>query len=276
MRTHPQLGSVLGPVITRYLALKQALGRVYAVERAVLQSLDLFLAASQSLRAEFTARTFARWCQAQQHLTAGVRRNRMRIVRNLCLYRRRTEPACFVPDPAQFPSPHQPVRPYIFTQTEIARLVAAARALQPTEGSPLRPETFHLAVVLLYTTGLRLGELLRLRVGDYNPSDHTLLVGPSKFHRSRCLPVSPDASRVVDGHLRARRLKRLPASAEMPLLWNGYAGGRGYTAWGLHQGLRTLLTVSRIHKPDGRLPRIHDFRHNAGSRIMPGGIRGAA
>jgi integrase len=226
-----------------------------------LQSLDSFLVASQSAQAELTAGAFAGWCETQQHLTAGVRRNRMRIVRNLCLYRRRTEPACFVPDPAQFPSPHQTVRPYIFTEAEIARLVAVARALQHTEGSPLRPETYHLAVVLLYTTGLRRGELLRLRVGDYNHSDHTLLVGPSKFHRSRCLPVSLDASRVVDGYLRARQLKRLPSSAEMPLLWNGYTGGRGYSAGGLGLGFRTLLTVSRIHKSDGRLPRIHDFRH---------------
>ena len=54
-------------------------------------------------RADLDAENFAAWCRTREHLTSGVRRNWMRVVRNLCLYRRRTEPACFVPDPSQFP-----------------------------------------------------------------------------------------------------------------------------------------------------------------------------
>jgi hypothetical protein len=83
--------------------------------------------------------------------------NRLRIVRNFCLYRRRTTPTGFVPDPALFPPPHPPRRPYIFTEGEIARLLRATRMLARTPSSPLRPDVFRLALVLLYTTGLRRG-----------------------------------------------------------------------------------------------------------------------
>ena len=89
----------------------------------------------------------------------------MQIVRNLCLYRRRTHPACFVPDSTQFPQRHQAVRPYIFTEAEVIRLLAAANQLRPNSRSPLCPENFRLALVLLYTMGLRRGELLRLATG---------------------------------------------------------------------------------------------------------------
>jgi len=97
----------------------------------------------------------------------------MVIVRKFCLYRRRTVPDCFVPDSTLFPTPGQTVTPYIFSEAEIARLMRAASSLQRSPYSPLRPEVVRLAVVLLYTTGLRIGELLRLVVGDIDPREGT-------------------------------------------------------------------------------------------------------
>jgi integrase len=250
--------SALGPTITRYLALKRALGRRYAVERDVLKSLDTFLKIEG---ADLTADSFTRWCRTQQHLTRGVRRNRMRIVRNLCLYRRRTEPTCFVPDLLLFPDPHEPVQPYIFTEAEIGRLLRETTTLNRPLGSPLRPELFRLAITLLYTTGLRRGELLGMRVGDYDARERTLLVRETKFHKSRLLPLSRDGSHELEGHLQARRAQRLPVFAETPLIWNGRAGGKAYTAVGFGDVLRDLFRSADIRKPDGHLPRIHDFRH---------------
>ena len=251
--------SVLGPVIARYLALKEALGRRYANERAVVRSLDAFLAATHAL--DLTAALFDRWCHGHQHLTATVRRNRMRIVRNLCLYRRRHEADCFVPDLALFPTPHQAVRPYIFSAAEIARLLDAARRLPPRWASPVRRETFQLALVLLYTTGLRRGELLRLTLEDYDFAERTLRVRASKFHKSRLLPLSPDGARAIDCTLRARQQRRLPVTPETPFLWHRGPGGPGYTGVGFGTGIRALLRTAQIRRPNGRLPRIHDFRH---------------
>jgi integrase len=250
--------SVMGPTIARYLSLKEALGRRYAVERDVLKLLDSFLAPTAS---DLSPETFDRWCLMQDHLTSGVRRNRMRIVRNLCLYRRRTEAACFVPNAALFPHQHQYIRPHIFTEGEIAALLRVADALVPTASSPLRRQAFRLAIVLLYTTGLRRGELLRLTLGDYEPHESTLLVRASKFHKSRLVPISADASREMGVYIETRRAHRMPLSAETPLLWNLYQGGKPYTGGGFGQSIRALLRTSRIRTAAGRLPRVHDFRH---------------
>ena len=51
--------SVLYSSIHRYLELKQALGRGYAIERHVLFALDRFLADTPA--ADLTAETFAGW-----------------------------------------------------------------------------------------------------------------------------------------------------------------------------------------------------------------------
>lgn len=254
--------SALAPVIERYLTLKQTLGRQYNVERNILYSLDQFLVKSTSKRRELTADTFFQWCQTMEHLSSGVRRYRMRVVRNFCLYRQRREPLCFVPDSSLFPSPHQLVRPYIFSPAEIERLLKETRNLKRTAWSPLRPELFRLIVVLLFTTGIRRGELLRLKVSDYDPHQAVLSIRASKFHKSRILPLPNDVRLEMDSYLQALRRQRLTITPEMPLIWNGYRGGRAYTPQSLRWGLEQLLEAAKIRKPDGRMPRIHDFRHS--------------
>lgn len=222
-----------------------------------MQSLDRFLAESKA--GDLTAETFAQWCQRQQHLSSGVLRNRMRIVRNFCLYRQRAQTDCFVPDLRLFPTPHQPVQPYIFTDADVARLLQTATTLKPAPRSPLRPEVFRLAVVLLYTTGLRRSELVRLSVGDYDPQARTLRVCESKFHKSRVLPLSLDTTREINAYLQARRRHKRSMSPTDPLVWNGY--GQSYTGSGIWQGIRKLLHLAEIRTLQGRLPRTHDLRH---------------
>jgi integrase len=251
--------SVLGPFVTRYLMLKRTLGRGYATERDVLQHLDAFLAATSS---DLSPESFAHWAHSLEHLTSGVRRNRMRIVRNLCLYRRRSDPTCFLPDILQFPHPHQPIRPHIFSDTEITRLLIAASELTPTNGAPLRSQAYRLALVLLYTTGMRRGECLRLAIRDYDPRDHTLLIRESKFHKSRLLPLSQDGWREVDRYLDAEHTCHPAIPVERLLLWNRYQGGKGYTGSGFTAGMLSLFRITNIRTSSGGWPRVHDFRHS--------------
>ena len=116
------LESCLSSSIRRYLELKQALGRSFANERRVLELLDAFMARTSA--ADLTQAEFEHWCKTHTHLTPTVRRNAMRIVRNFCLYRRRTELNCFVPDQCLFPAPHQAVQPHISQQDRLAQHAA--------------------------------------------------------------------------------------------------------------------------------------------------------
>ena len=247
--------SALAPTIHRYLTLKRALGRQYAMHERILAHLDRFLAGRG---ADLGAETFAAWCLTFQHLASGNRRAWMREVRNACLYRRRREPGCFVPDERLFPLLHQPVRPHIFTECQIGQLLAAARTRGPTDNSPLCPEMMRLAIVLLYTTGMRRRELTRLTVGDYDPRERTLLIRESKFHKSRLIPVSGDTAREIAHVLDVRRQRRFPVGADTPLLWHRY---RAYCGGGLGCAIRALVRQTGIRTASGHLPRVHDFRH---------------
>jgi len=251
------------PVIDRYVSLKRSLGRGYRNEEYVLRLLDGFL--SRENREEvpdLNPELFAAWCSKQRHLTRTVRRSRMRIVRNLCLYRRRSEPGCFVPDHELFPRNHQPTSPYIFTEDDVRRLLAEADKLEPTGPSPLRRENHRLAVVLLFTTGIRRGELVRLTLGDFNDGEKTLAIRETKFHKSRLVPLSTSAAAEAIGFLERRRAAGAPQMPTSPLLWNRYDGGGAYTGEGLAMGLHALMRDAGIVKQDGRVPRVHDMRHS--------------
>lgn len=111
--------------------------------------------------ADLDQNLFDAWSKSFAELAANVQRNRQHEVRNFCLYRQRTEPNCFVPDANRFPWPCPCRAPVIFGPDAVARMLAIATQQHATPGSPPLPAILRLAAVLLYTAGLRRGELLR-------------------------------------------------------------------------------------------------------------------
>jgi integrase/recombinase XerD len=252
--------SGLAAVFQRYVGMKRALGRQFNSATHALQSLDRLLA--KDGYPDLNANAFNAWCRAQEHLASGVRRVRMLEVHAFCLYRRRTEPECFLPDPQAFPPYHQRLRPHIFTESEIARLLNAASSMKSNPSTPLRPELTRLAIVLLFTTGMRRGELLNLTEGDYNRQESTLHIRRTKFYKSRLLPVHEDIANEIERYLAIRAKLKLPSSATTPLMWNATQGGRAYTGTGISYCIKPLLLQCGIKAESGFAPRIHDFRHS--------------
>lgn len=254
---HTPLRSALGPVIDAYLQLQRALGYAYRNEARILARLDNFLADRRATT--LTAADFAAWSGAEAHLSPATRRIHMRVVHHLCLYQRRTDPRCFVPDPQGFPprAPAQP--PFILTERHILALLRHAADLPATRDSPLRPAVYRLAIVLLYTAGLRRGELVRLTLADWDRAQGTLRIEASKFGKSRLVALSADARHELQRYSKRRR--GWPAAAADPLLAHGPDARRAYSGPGLGDGLRQLFRAAEVRDARGNWPRVHDLRH---------------
>jgi len=141
----PMFLSRLAPVLSRYVDLKRALGRRFDLPARTLQSLDRFLRERSAQYPDLNAAAFEGWCHTHEHVSSGVRRVRMLEVAGFCLYRRRTEPQCFAPDPSSFPAYHQRVKPYIFlrgrgseTPSRGLRLAALSGIASAPGGDPPR------------------------------------------------------------------------------------------------------------------------------------------
>lgn len=213
---------------------------------------------------DLSGEMFIAWSAGLEHLSSTNRRNHMRVVRNFCLYRQRSHSDTFIPDPLSFPANHQSLSPYIFLESDVSRLLDATRYLQPSINSPLRSENLRLGILLLFTAGLRRGELLNLTLGDFNSEEGTLLIRATKFHKSRILPLAPSVSAELAAYLALRNERKLPMEANSSLIWNRHNGseGRGYTGTGFFQNWRLLCTALEIFTEKGTPPRIHDLRHS--------------
>jgi integrase len=141
-------------------------------------------------------------------------------------------------------------------------MLLAADAVRPSVDSSLRPKVLRLATVLLYSAGLRRGELIGLQLGDVNPRDAVLRIRQSKFHKSRWVPLSRDAGDELRHYLQQRQRQWGMAAPCDPLLCHGTRRCSGYTGTGLSDGLHKLMEAAGVHGWDGRRPRIHDLRHS--------------
>jgi integrase/recombinase XerD len=162
--------------------------------------------------------------------------------------------------------------PYIFNEQEFLRLSEAALRF-PSARSPLRPQTLHMMLVLAYCVGLRIGETLRLNVGDFDPDDRTIEIRCTKFFKSRRLPLSDSVVSALHSYFVARQQAGAPTEPDSALFWHRQAAGR-YSRAMAESLLISVLRRAELKPDAGRIgPHVHDLRHYAPSRTMPHGQR---
>ncbi len=249
--------------VEAYLRHFRALGLRYRGVEHVLSVLGRHLTASGAQ--DLSATHFERWCRSRAHLHSNSRRKAEQIVRRFCLYRRRSEPPTFVPAADGFSRLRPYVRPVILEPEQVARMLEAADRLAPTRSSPLLPAVSRIATVLLYTCGLRSGELRRLCVEDIEEHGAVLRIRDSKFHKSRLVPLSDSARDEVCGYLKQRSTfaVAVAAPAAGPFICHRHGGGvRPYSEPGFQSLIRRVIAAAQVCDSEGRVPRIHDLRHS--------------
>ena len=261
----PPTDTIFGAAVAKFVSHQRAFGRSYAVQEFVLTAIARYV--SQQGTSDLSAPLYHRWCKAQQHLSSTSLHESQILLRKFCLFRRRSTPRCFVPDATTFARRRPPRAPVIVTPAQVASLLQAAKILSPSIHNPLRAATTRIAIVLLYTAGLRRGELARMQLRDVDAEEGLLYVRESKFHRSRWVPLSNGAKRELQAYLRQRLRKPFERDPATPLLCNGNrsygrSGWHNYCGAGLAQGLRELIQQTNVRGADGRYPTVHDFRHS--------------
>jgi integrase/recombinase XerD len=246
--------------IDTWLIHQRSLGRGYVEAEWILNHLRRHIIATGTT--DLDQAGFDRWCDSFRHLSATTRRGRQLAVRKFCCFRRRTEAHCFVPDPLYFARLVPYRRPLIVAPEQVARLLAVAGQLTATANSPLLPAVMRIAVILLYTAGLRRGELIRLNLEDVEPRTGLLRIRASKFHKSRLVPLSPDASDALRAYLCQRLAAPYQVDPAAPLLCCGWRGRHRYSGGGLGEAISRLFIAAEVMDGEGRRPRVHDLRHS--------------
>ena len=163
-----------------YLAVRRSAG--YKLE-SVARMLSSFVAFAERAGAgTLTTDLALSWATQPQQASPIWLAHRLSAVRGFAAYLHALDPAAEIPPADLLPAPgYQPAPPYLYSDADIAALLAAARRLTP----PLQAATFETLLGLLAVTGLRIGEAMRLDRDDIDWDENVLLVRSSKFGRSR-------------------------------------------------------------------------------------------
>jgi integrase len=180
---------------------------------------------------------------------------RLSIARGFATYLRALDPASEVPPPDLLPRKRTRANPYLYTETEIEALMAAAETLR----FPLRQATYQTLIGLLATTGARIGELIALDRNDLDVAQRSLLVRNAKFGDTRMLPLHQTTVDALSSYadLRDQHWPR-PKTAAFFISTAGTRLAYGNVCTTFRYLVRTAGLQPRSKSCR---PRIHDFRH---------------
>jgi integrase/recombinase XerD len=241
--------------IEDYIALRRSLGFKLNDMAADLTKFASFL--EQKAAPYITTALALEWAmQSTDHLPSHWAR-RLGFVRVFARHWSATDPRTEIPPAGLLPFRAQRARPYLYTEQEIQRLLAAAKSLSPASG--LRPWTYHCLFGLLAVSGLRISEAIKLERQDVDFYQGVLTIRQTKFNKNRLIPLHTSTRDVLSEYAEHRdRLVPNPSSSCFLLNDCGRCLERSAVR-------RTFYDLSRqigLRGPaDHTGPRIHDFRH---------------
>jgi site-specific recombinase XerD len=244
----------LAQAVSAYVACKQSLGMRFATEARALKSfsralgdVDLDRIEPEQVRAflDGTGPMTRFWYRKLDALRGFYR---------FALARRYTPRS---PLPTNVPRCPQAFVPYIYSEEEIKRLLAAAASRERCNLSSLTCRTL---LLVLYGTGLRIGEALGLDVADVDLESALLRIRETKFYKTRIVPVGADLTRVLRDYL-LERSKGAPIPADGPFLLTRQ--GKRPSRAGAEEAFKQLRRQAKVSRIDGSRyqPRLHDMRH---------------
>jgi len=247
--------SPLANLMTEFLREKQTCGYRYQRESYELLRLDRFLCRTGLKTAGLPRDIVDEWTAKQAHEKPGTQKLPVIRIRQFALFLRQHGIDAYVPEGTKIPVNRIEFTPYIFRREEIEKILQAVDRMPSDTRTPMRhlimPEIFR----LLYCCGMRINEVLHLKIEDVDLGSGVLTVRDGKFSKDRLVPMAPSTT------LRLRRYASVLGNSSeffFPAPDDG-----PYSKETVYQIFRQLLLASHIpHGGRGRGPRLHDLRHS--------------
>jgi len=255
--------SVLAQHLDEYLQLRRSLGHKLADAHRVL---PWFVSYLDERDIEFvTVETALAW-SLERVVPDGSRvpAQRMMAVRGFARYLSGVDPPTEVPPAGTIRHPKRWRRPFIYTDADVLALIEQADLLI---AQPLRSATYRTLIGLLATTGVRVGEALRLDRCDLDRCEGVLRIRESKFGKSRLVPLHASTVDALERYDHTRQ--RLFPDPSTDSLFVSLRGTRVIyeCVWPVH---RKLCEHAGVGARSTVTPRIHDHRHSFAVKTLLG------
>jgi len=246
--------------LEQYLALRRALGFKLEGEGRLLSQFVAYLDDHEAR--SITIEDAIGWATRPAQASPRWHAKRLSMARRFAAYLNARDPSVQIPPPGLIRSGRSRATPYLYADAEITALVQAATTLR----TPLLTATYQALIRMLWVTGLRIGEAVRLDDGDVDTRRELLTVRQTKFGKSRLVPLHPATMAALASY--QRRRDQLRPHANTTALLVNISGAR--------LGVRSVhytwpLLVQRAGLAPRSVscrPRVHDLRHGFAVRTL--------
>lgn len=262
--------SALREAFVDYLAVRRAMG--FKLERDACPLRRFVEFAEEQGATYITTELALRWALKPAQGDPAYCANRLRMVRLFARHCSTLDPRTEVPPEGLLPHRFRRKTPYLYSDTEIVRLVEAARRLPSPTG--LRAATQSTLLGLLAVTGMRRSEPIALDREDVDLTHAVITVRSGKFGKSRLLPLHPSTQEVLQRYAELR--DRLWPRPSTPSFFLTEIGTR-VSQWALYAAFVKVSRETGLRAPTDRHgPRLHDLRHSFAVRTILGWYREGA
>lgn len=253
-------------VLADYLVRRRELGfRLVDEERHARRFLE-WLWATGSTGATFTTGQALAWARGEGDLKNSYQCQRLAAIRGFSRYCHALGLDVPVPEARALRSSRDRRMPYIYTQDEVDALIAACqRVFSPA----LVQATMAGIIAVLAVTGMRVGEVLRLKTADIDWVEGTVLVRANKHGPDRLVPIHPTTADALARY--ASDPLRLAAGAQPDGTLFVSTRGTAYqrtTVEAHFQRIRQAAGLAEQGSGSGSAPCLLDLRHSFATRQM--------
>jgi site-specific recombinase XerD len=164
------------------------------------------------------------------------------------------------PLPTVLPKKPRLFIPYIYSRIELKEIFKVALTYQKRR-SHVESFMIYSLLLVLYGTGMRIGEALSLTMTDVDLDQAVITIKEGKCYKSRLIPFGVQLSNVINAYVRWRNTKIFPKDETAPFFYGRH--GKSLNLCTTQTIFRRICEKANVKRTDGGRfqPRLHDLRH---------------
>ena len=252
--------SVLAPVIESFTEMKRELGFKYVSECKLLRRIDQS-ALNHRLDDIILSKDFVSEFIKKNPNGKDINiTSRVTVIRELAKYMIAQGYKAYVVPPLPRGSYRSSFVPYIFTDEELKKIFLAADrfASSPSLDNQFYHQRDKYPVIfrILYSTGMRIGEVLQLQLKDIDFEKNTFMITEAKNNKDRLIPVHPVTMKYLKNYVTEKcifddRQHIFTNREHQPITTR--------TVYGIFRKILRIAGIPHAGKSKG--PTVHSFRH---------------
>lgn len=254
----------LGLLMQKHLDLRKSVGRVSKANAYNLYHLNLFLNRQYPNLKTLNRIAILDFLREKENLSIAGRRNYIIHIRQFCLYLNQRGIRCYVPDKTLMPKYRYRPRYTPLSEKDLNFFMQAARQIRANR--MFIGETYAVMLGLLWCTGMRRREIVRLTHADVDLKQGVLFIRETKFQKDRIIPLSPSVTKALKKYEELKITEGYSIAEKSSFFVNLL--GKAVPGHSLSTVFNRIVVRMKITDKNGKRPSLHNLRHNFATQTM--------